>query len=184
MKMITNNKKGMEMVQVAILVAIAIGLGLLFKEQIGEFITNTFESLNSSNFNGDLRQMMKIRSRKGTTMVEAAMIFPLVIAAVIAVIYIVLSLYSSLSLQASLHLALRKEGGELSQTTYRLQEMKEFQSKKDSVGIRPVLRTEWEREYRINTLFQARSTRKAEGRVYLVDEAERIRILYFKGEGT
>lgn len=51
MKMITNNKKGMEMVQVAILVAIAIGLGLLFKEQIGEFITNTFESLNSSNFN-------------------------------------------------------------------------------------------------------------------------------------
>lgn len=51
MKMITNNKKGMEMVQVAILVAIAIGLGLLFKGQIGEFITNTFESLNSSNFN-------------------------------------------------------------------------------------------------------------------------------------
>ena len=39
------------MVQVAILVAIAIGLGLLFKEQIGEFISNTFEALNSSDFN-------------------------------------------------------------------------------------------------------------------------------------
>ena len=50
MKMIHNNKKGMEMVQVAILVAIAIGLGLLFKEQIGDFIKNTFESLNSSSF--------------------------------------------------------------------------------------------------------------------------------------
>lgn len=50
MKIITNNKKGMEMVQVAILVAIAIGLGLLFKEQIGDFINNTFESLNGNNF--------------------------------------------------------------------------------------------------------------------------------------
>lgn len=50
MKLIMNNKKGMEMVQVAILVAIAIGLGLLFKNQIGEFITNTFETLNNSSF--------------------------------------------------------------------------------------------------------------------------------------
>lgn len=50
MRMISNNKKGMEMVQVAILVAIAIGLGLLFKEQIGDFINNTFKSLNGNNF--------------------------------------------------------------------------------------------------------------------------------------
>jgi hypothetical protein len=35
---IKNNKKGMEMVQVAILVAIAIGLGLIFKERIGELM--------------------------------------------------------------------------------------------------------------------------------------------------
>lgn len=50
MKIISNNKKGMEMVQVAILVAIAIGLGLLFKGQIGDFITSTFENLNDSDF--------------------------------------------------------------------------------------------------------------------------------------
>jgi hypothetical protein len=50
MKLISNNKKGMEMVQVAILVAIAVGLGLLFKDQIGEFISNTFETLNNSSF--------------------------------------------------------------------------------------------------------------------------------------
>ena len=49
-KLMTNNKKGMEMVQVAILVAIAIGLGLIFKEQIGEFINSTFGTLNDSNF--------------------------------------------------------------------------------------------------------------------------------------
>lgn len=53
MKLITNNKKGMEMVQVAILVAIAIGLGLIFKAQIGKFITDTFTTLNSSGFSSN-----------------------------------------------------------------------------------------------------------------------------------
>ncbi len=54
---------------------------------------------------------MKVKSKKGSTMVEASMIFPIVIAAVMAVLYIVIALYSSLSLQTSLHLALRKECG-------------------------------------------------------------------------
>lgn len=45
-----NSKRGMEMVQVAILVAIAIGLGLLFKDRIGEFITETFDRLMESGF--------------------------------------------------------------------------------------------------------------------------------------
>ncbi len=40
------NKKGMEMVQVAILVAIAIVLGLIFKTEITAFINKTFEALN------------------------------------------------------------------------------------------------------------------------------------------
>lgn len=44
------NKKGMEMVQVAILVAIAVTLGLIFKEQITSFVNNTFGSLNSAKF--------------------------------------------------------------------------------------------------------------------------------------
>ncbi len=40
----------MEMVQVAILVAIAVALGLIFKTQISNFVNNTFSSLNSSEF--------------------------------------------------------------------------------------------------------------------------------------
>jgi hypothetical protein len=40
-----NSKKGMEMVQVAILIAIAIGLGILFKDNITNFIEDTFSSL-------------------------------------------------------------------------------------------------------------------------------------------
>lgn len=46
-KFISNNKQGMEMVQVAILVAIAIVLGLIFKTEITDFVNKTFESLDT-----------------------------------------------------------------------------------------------------------------------------------------
>ncbi len=45
-----NSKKGMEMVQVAILIAIAVTLGLIFRERIMDFIDGTFDSLESSGF--------------------------------------------------------------------------------------------------------------------------------------
>ena len=41
------NKKGMEMVQVAILIAIAITLGVIFRTQITQFVTNTLSDLNA-----------------------------------------------------------------------------------------------------------------------------------------
>ncbi len=40
-------ERGMEMVQVAILVAIAIILGLIFKDQITAFVNKTLSTLNS-----------------------------------------------------------------------------------------------------------------------------------------
>lgn len=47
---ILKDKKGMEMVQVAILVAIAIGVGVLFKEKIGDFVSGIFNDLLGSDF--------------------------------------------------------------------------------------------------------------------------------------
>ncbi|MEF9921664.1 MAG: Flp1 family type IVb pilin [Anaerovoracaceae bacterium] len=44
------NKKGMELVQVAILVAIAVALGIIFKTEITEFVNNTFSNLNGKAF--------------------------------------------------------------------------------------------------------------------------------------
>ena len=41
------SKRGMELVQVAILVAIAVALGLIFKTQITDFVNRTFEGLSS-----------------------------------------------------------------------------------------------------------------------------------------
>ncbi|MDR3294808.1 MAG: hypothetical protein LBT26_03115 [Clostridiales Family XIII bacterium] len=45
-----NSKKGMELVQVAILVGIAIFLGLIFKTQIGNFVTGVFDNLMGAGF--------------------------------------------------------------------------------------------------------------------------------------
>ena len=44
---ILRNKRGMEMVQVAILIAIAITLGVIFRTQITQFVTNTLSDLNA-----------------------------------------------------------------------------------------------------------------------------------------
>ncbi len=43
-------KSGMEMVQVAILVAIAVALGIIFKTQITAFVNAVFKNLDASKF--------------------------------------------------------------------------------------------------------------------------------------
>ncbi len=43
------SKKGMELVQVAILVALAVALGLIFKTEITDFVNKTFDGLNDFN---------------------------------------------------------------------------------------------------------------------------------------
>ncbi len=45
-----NYKSGMELVQVAILIAIAITVGLVFRDQIGKFVNKVFNSLLSKSF--------------------------------------------------------------------------------------------------------------------------------------
>ncbi|MBO4880155.1 MAG: hypothetical protein IKW92_04040 [Firmicutes bacterium] len=43
-------QEGMELVQVAILIAIAIFLGLIFKDKIGKFVNNVFGDLLKADF--------------------------------------------------------------------------------------------------------------------------------------
>ena len=45
-----NNKKGMELVQVAILIAIAVAIGLIFKSSITDFVNRIFGNLDAANF--------------------------------------------------------------------------------------------------------------------------------------
>lgn len=110
------------------------------------------------------------------------MIFPLVIASISAIIYTVTALYMSLSLQTSLHMALRKESGKISQTIYYLNEVDPVLSETGSFGFRPVVEAETEREYRIDLIYEDRIIRREYGRVYIINEAELIRIGSFLEE--
>jgi hypothetical protein len=49
-KALVLERAGMEMVQVAILVAIAIVIGLIFRTQIAEFVNDVFSGLSSGRF--------------------------------------------------------------------------------------------------------------------------------------
>ena len=44
------NKMGMEMVQVSILVAIAVAVGIIFKSSIVDFVNRVFGNLDAANF--------------------------------------------------------------------------------------------------------------------------------------
>lgn len=50
MNALRSPKSGMELVQVAMLIAIAVTLGLIFKNQITSFVNSVFKSLNSAGF--------------------------------------------------------------------------------------------------------------------------------------
>ena len=47
---VVRSGKGMELVQVGILIAIAIAIGIIFKNQISSFVNDTFSGLLVSNF--------------------------------------------------------------------------------------------------------------------------------------
>ena len=44
------NKRGMEMVQVAILVAIAVAVGIIFKGSVVDLVNRIFNALDAANF--------------------------------------------------------------------------------------------------------------------------------------
>ncbi|MDD4566163.1 MAG: hypothetical protein PHE79_11900 [Eubacteriales bacterium] len=121
---------------------------------------------------------MIIHNKRGATLVEAALIFPLIIAGVMAVLYIIIGLYLSLSLQSSLQISARKECGESSETVYRIEESGEYPLTNVMIGLRPAIVMEAERKYRIRGLFNNEISRKEKGRSYIIDEAEIIRLFY------
>ncbi len=45
------SRKGMELVQVGILIAIAVGIGIIFKDNITDFVSDTFSTLLGTSFN-------------------------------------------------------------------------------------------------------------------------------------
>jgi len=46
----STRRSGMELVQVAIIICLAIGLGIIFKDKIQEFMGNVFEGFSRDSF--------------------------------------------------------------------------------------------------------------------------------------
>ena len=49
-RFLAKRSSGMEMVQVAILVAIAVAAGIIFKSSVVDFVNRIFRNLNAANF--------------------------------------------------------------------------------------------------------------------------------------
>ena len=49
-RLTAEQNKGMELVQVAILIAIAVVIGVLFKDKISSFVKDVFGTLNAKKF--------------------------------------------------------------------------------------------------------------------------------------
>ena len=59
----------------------------------------------------------RIKSRRGSTMIEAAVVFPIIVLSVLTVIYILLTMYSQAVSSAKLHLALCEAAADESECT-------------------------------------------------------------------
>ena len=112
-------------------------------------------------------------------MVEASMVFPIVIAAVIAVIYMVICLYSSLSDQVLMQLAIREEAGIKSETVVRTGYFMEITPDDGRLGMSRILSVKEKNHYQMKGLFSKTVSRTDDCRVYVIDEAELVRQVYF-----
>ena len=120
-----------------------------------------------------------LKNHKGSVIVEASIYFPLVIAAVISVLYMAIGLYQSVILQTSIHMALREAVGERSGTVIRTDEFMDFNLVDQGVGLRKTISISEEKTDTIDTLFRNELTKNVCGRSFVIDEVGMLRILSF-----
>lgn len=137
-------------------------------------------------------------------MVEAAIVFPLVIGAAMALIYIMTNLYSFTALQSALHIELRGESGQATGTVGRelsdsgprdryraAAERRSFSIEERKKLMRPYMETEYAATYSGNAMIGRAAEKTAYGRYYLIDEAKLVRdksmisdLMGLGGDGT
>ena len=123
-----------------------------------------------------------MNSKKGGLIAEAAVVFPVVLISVLAVVHILIAMYMETSYSARDHMALRHESGVSTQTVERTNEYRQL-IPQDKFGRAPFKENaEITGEFRLpdHLLLAER------GRVYVIDEAGYIRkidLLNKLGEG-
>jgi hypothetical protein len=130
-------------------------------------------------------------SKRGTATVEAAVVLPLALAAAMAVVYLMINLYSFTALRSFLHVALRAEADAETGLTelviadgrvydrYRLAaERRGISAERRRSGlINPCVAAEEVKSYRGNAMIRNGVKRTHFGRYYILDEAGIVRNL-------
>jgi hypothetical protein len=130
-------------------------------------------------------------NKRGTTMVEAAIVFPLVIASVMAVIYLMINLYSFTALRSALHVALRAEvnadtglteagiiDGRVYDRYRRAAERRSISFTRERRNlINPYIAAEEIKTYAGNGMIDGGVSRSHFGRYYILDEVSAVRNL-------
>ncbi|MDR1246929.1 MAG: hypothetical protein LBK57_07870 [Clostridiales Family XIII bacterium] len=127
--------------------------------------------------------------KRGTAMVEAAVVFPLTIAAVMAVVYLMINLYSFTALRSALHIALRADVNAETKLTetgivdgrvydrYRIAAERRgisFTHDRQNV-LTPYAAAEEFKSYTGNAMIKGDVTRRHFGRYYILDEVSAVR---------
>lgn len=129
-------------------------------------------------------------NKKGATMVEAALIYPMILAATMAVIYILISLYSATSIRAHIYTFLRAESLSITETgeqAHLKNNALVFSDKYSSAAFRSKISITKEKHLLYSTLngsvnhtykgnaMLLSKTKMQYGKLYVIDEKEYIR---------
>ncbi|MDR1573974.1 MAG: hypothetical protein LBS24_06655, partial [Clostridiales Family XIII bacterium] len=134
---------------------------------------------------------MRRGNKRGTAMVEAAVVFPLTLAAVMAVIYLMINLYSFTALRSFLHVSLRAaadaetglteaviEDGRVYDRYRAAAERRGISVEHRRSGlINPYVAATESKSYEGNAMIRAGVTRTHFGRCYILDEVSLLRKL-------
>lgn len=130
-----------------------------------------------------------MNNKRGAVMVEAAIIYPMIIGAIMAVIYIIICMYTGAAFKADLNMELRNKAFEMTQTGEKVSIRNKFipsdkygkgafskricLSEEKQIGIN-VLYGEVSHSYKGNRMMD-KFKRNHQSTVYLIDEKDYIR---------
>lgn len=131
-----------------------------------------------------------MKNKKGSVMVEAAIIYPLVIGAIMAVIYIMICMYTGGSIKANLNIELRAKALEMTQTGEKIGIEKKFMPEdkygrgafnkkihitEEKTGIINELYGVVSHDYKGNSMMPDNIRKIHQNTVHLINEKEYIR---------
>lgn len=123
------------------------------------------------------------KTEKGEVMVEAAVVFPLVILVVVSLIYIMAFVYNQVATQSKVHMEAIKEAG-INSETYKTSQ-KSYEGISTSFGIKNIRKTctaQSDISFQKKGILQKSFQKNIKGDFYTIDEKSEIRIYRFIDE--